>query len=363
MRTSGVILMTALLPTNGHKALIDFAYEFARGMSQDRVIDDLDVIISARTFEPIPGIDRVQAFRNTFFENRRIRIHLHLDDDAPQNPSTEKEWKYWTDICKKFTKGNQIKLFFASEPYGKVMADRLGVEFVPYDIDRTINPVKGSDVRKLPAGIDILDDFRKFYLHTNIIIFGAESCGKTTATKALHNWLNTKYGSFRNRRQFANMTTEFARPYLEMMDDKTVTPAKMRMIELGQVALQNNAWADPNVLATVADTDILSTIGYYRLYQGQETESAQYLFADVRGKNDLYIVMNDGIPFEPDPLRYGGDVRESNTQFWIDLLEEYDCNYYVVTNTDRSLQYAEINAVVKEHLDNIYLPIMEFKRD
>lgn len=42
--------------------------------------------------------------------------------------------------------------------------------------------------------------------------------------------------------------------------------------------------------------------------------------------------MNDGIPSGPDPLRYGGDVRESGSPFWIDLLDEFGCLYILAPN-------------------------------
>lgn len=54
--------------------------------------------------------------------------------------------------------------------------------------------------------------------------------------------------------------------------------------------------------------------------------------------------MNDGIPFEADPLRYGGDKRESGMQHWIDILEEFDLPYYVVP---LGTPYQQTNAVCR----------------
>ena len=47
-------------------------------------------------------------------------------------------------------------------------------------------------------------------------------------------------------------------------------------------------------------------------------------------KSDLYLITQSNIPFEQDPLRYGGDRRESKDEYWIGLCEGYDLNYRVV---------------------------------
>ena len=60
--------------------------------------------------------------------------------------------------------------------------------------------------------------------------------------------------------------------------------------------------------------------------------------------SDLYIVMNSGIPFTPDKLRYGGTVRESTDEFWINILKEFGRPYYRVTETEKFAQIAEVRA-------------------
>ena len=72
--------------------------------------------------------------------------------------------------------------------------------------------------------------------------------------------------------------------------------------------------------------------------------------------------MNDQIPFEQDPLRYGGDVRESKTQFWVDLLEEFGCNYYVVTATLQRHQQMEVARKLIQFFDDETKHINEYKR-
>ena len=109
--------------------------------------------------------------------------------------------------------------------------------------------------------------------------------------------------------------------------------------------------------------NIFSTLGYYRLWGGgtdRDIDLCEYLAKQL--KSDFYIVMNDGIPFEADPLRYGGDKRESGMQYWIDLLEEFKLPYYVVPNTSKHMQtnYA-CNAVIG-FFDDQHKHIREYVR-
>ncbi len=52
-------------------------------------------------------------------------------------------------------------------------------------------------------------------------------------------------------------------------------------------------------------------------------------------KSDLYIVTKSDIPFEVDPLRYGGDKREGSDAYWIDVCERYNLPYVVLETNDR----------------------------
>jgi NadR type nicotinamide-nucleotide adenylyltransferase len=343
MVRNAVILMTALVPTLGHKALIDFALSYA---------GYVDVIVSGRSFEPVSIDDRIAALEE-HYENEPSRLVFikHFDDDAPQNPSTDEEWDYWKNIVLNNDIGEyEYDCIIASEPYGKKMAELIGAEFVPFDPDRNFIDVKGTKVREQIAWRydDLLPEFAR-KMRKVITFFGQESCGKSTMTKLM----NKEYVSY--------MTHEFARPYLEAMDDKTVTHEKMCNIADGQYALEKIARDKTDRPFLFQDTDLLSTIGYNRIYKGEPIDFIETRFN--RHKADLYIVMNDEIPFVEDDLRYGGKVRESTKQFWIDLLEEFGCKYYVVKSTDIRDQEREIWDRLDELFDATWTPIKNFKRD
>lgn len=96
-----------------------------------------------------------------------------------------------------------------------------------------------------------------------------------------------------------------------------------------------NEWRDRPFV--IQDTDLFSTVGYWNLPHWADSlgEVPPGLIDDAKlWRSDLYIVLRSNIEFEADPLRYGGNVRESDDQYWIDLCVKYDLNYVVIDETD-----------------------------
>ena len=345
---NSVILMSAILPTIGHAALIDFGLAFS---------GELHVIVSSKRDEPISGIERVTALRK-HYQGKKVNIHHHINfsGEGAENPTTDLDWQYWKDVVFSFVAEHdrfaKIDYFIASEPYGKKMAELCDAEFIPFDTERKFVRCKSSSVRKsllnnakdIDQWNNILPEMKE-KLVTRVTIFGQESVGKTS----LKDYLADVFG-------FIGIH-EFARPYLEFMDDKSVTYEKMATIAQGQLALQSLAGKNPQSPVIVQDTDLLSTIGYYRIY-GDKRVPIECLNMFAGKKSDLYLLMPDNIPFFPDPLRYGGDKRETSYQFWKDLLDEFNCNYVEIPpieNQRAKSMFAleEINKFVKTKYQHI----------
>ncbi len=342
--SNAVVLMTALVPTVGHKYLIDFAKNLASGT--------VHVIVGTMDCEPVEGHLRYNAIKNTYANNRSVVVH-HLHRDVPQDPSEHPDfWNLWRDIVREFVDVKPDDYFVASELYGMDMAHVLGCKFMPCNRYRETVPVKGTDVRHdlMDSFEFILPEFQK-HIRKTVTVFGAESCGKTTMTRALARELN------------GHFVPEWAREYLETVGAE-VTDERMLAIVHGQAALQKTARNDLfNKPFIFQDTDLFSTVGYYKLWGGgadHDVDLCEHLAK--RLKSDLYIVMNDGIPFEPDPLRYGGDVRESKTQYWIDLLEEYNLPYYVVPLGTHAQQLNAVCREVIKRFEDAHKHIKEYER-
>lgn len=313
---NGLIIMTALLPTVGHKNLIEFGRQFlsARG-------GHLTVLISSRSFEPIYGTFRKQWLEDELYREIRsgaVSIVLSEIDDAPQNPEDHPDfWNWWKNTIISETGISDFEYLFASEPYGIPLAEVLGAKYIPYDQERVITNVSSTAARTdLRLYWDQILEGPRIVLERmfgRFCLFGQESVGKTTFAKHLA------------RRDGYGFQPEWARPYLETVGPE-LTKERMYEIFSGQWAQSNSTMGDHPI--TIMDTDLMSTIGYMRL-KGWEFP-VEWIEDVVDTKATHYFVLPDDIPFEEDQLRYGGKVRETDTQYWIDLLEEFDCEYTIV---------------------------------
>lgn len=309
------VVMTAMPPTTGHLQLIKFA---GRISTEGKVT----VIVGTQPSEPY-AYERYAALRDAVRNAGMLNVDVKwFNTEIEQNPDTPGFRAMWTDIYRGFGCGAGDYIV-ASETYGKWLADMTGASFYPYDIDRSLNPIKATRVRgDLWANFQsVLPEFQR-YLLTKVTIFGAESIGKTTLAKALHDPPDSQW------------LFEYARPYLENTSTD-ITVDSMTAIWRGQRALQEQAY-DFGVPCIIQDTDLFSTVGYWGIPHWRETlgDVPSALVTDALClQSDLYIILKSDIPFEEDPLRYGGDKRETDDQYWIDICEEWELNYVVLDAT------------------------------
>lgn len=317
------VVMTALPPTTGHLQLIQFASRIARSVV---------VIVSTQPSEPYP-LERYEAIRDACNSLRASVYHYNFEME--QDPETPGFREMWADIYRWYGCG-EGDYIVASETYGKWLAEMTGASFFPYDIDRTLNSVKATTIRNDPLDwFDfIIPEFRK-YIQTRVTIFGSESTGKTTLARELR-------GMF-----YSEWLFEYARPYLEN-NSTEITMDAMTAIWMGQRALQEQGSVlDAPIL--IQDTDLFSTVGYWNIphWQDKLGSAPAALVADaLRLKSDLYIITRSNIPFEEDPLRYGGDVRETDDQYWIDLCEQYGLNYVVLDSIGLDVRLLEAGNLI-----------------
>ncbi len=308
--------MTAMPPTSGHLQLIQFANQLGD--------DETTVILCTQPHEPM-SYERAYALREAIAHKGLTKVTVrHLHKTLEQNPKAKGFWKMWEDLMKGFgiTADDCI---VASEKYGQRLAEITGAQFFPYDIDRSLNGAKATPVRADPYANfkNVVPEFQPF-LRTRVTIFGAESTGKTTLSRALAQKLN------------GHWLFEYARPYLENTVNE-ITTRSMTAIWKGQKALQAHADDLVDKPYIIQDTDLFSTVGYWQFphWQTELGQCPQQLVHDALAqKSDLYIVTKSNIPFEEDPLRYGGNVREGSDAYWIDICERYELPYVVLDCAD-----------------------------
>lgn len=355
---TGLILLTAMPLTTGHEDLIKFSFDFLCQNKFDYTEDFLYVLLSVRSFEPDVS-NRIKALQdfcegyNLNCNYNMIKLIIHRDDNAPQNEnesnSKEEFWNYWKDVYWNAFH-YRVDYVFASENYGIKLAKVLNAEFIPYDINRTLNTTKATNIRK---DIYDLDNWNKIsphmrkYLQKRYTIFGAESVGKTTISN-----------KFKMSKE-CTVLHEYARPYLETVGTK-LTNSKMYNIMMGQYSIQNNTYKNSDRPVVIQDTDLLSTIGYYKILGMKIPEIMFELMAET--VSNRYFVLSSNIPFEKDPLRYGGDVRQSDDKFWIDLLEEFNCKYTYVVSNNNSIRYNFIQSIIRDDLNKKSKEYSDFVR-
>lgn len=314
------ILMAALPPTLGHIDLINFA---------QRLTDMTFVILVTRGDTEPYQKERLAALREHFALQPTVIIReLHLESETAEgNP-------YWAEKLKEFgfEKGDTL---VASELWGEEIAVMLNGKFFPYDINREIRYTKATEIREslLEHWEWIIPTFQK-QLQKRVVLFGAESIGKTTLAKALHEKVKYSVNVF-----------EYARPLLELNPKLDVE--KMTDIWLGQKALQETAaLMAPTPSAVFLDTDLYSTLGYWQFWDPETVPEGLERDANLL-KADLYVLLESNIPFEEQAIRYGGKQRESTDDYWEELLKRYELPYVrikAVTVNDRITELAPVLA-------------------
>lgn len=324
----GYVLLTAMPPTVGHDALV----EFAGGLGLDSTV----VIVMTQPGEPYP-YERAAHFKAKF-PPRHGLVHYHMHETIEQDPDAPGFRQMWVNLMVRrfgFEKGDFI---ITSEPYGQWMAEWLEGTWIPFDIDRGITYSKATYVREdyVTRWNWISPEFRQKHLTRRITTFGAESVGKTTLSRTLPLILGSP--------EWAQVLPEWARPYLEAVGPELSTE-KMQNIYRGQSALQAMKFDKPFI---IQDTDLFSTLGYWRMYE-PDTVPDSLIDHAILLQSDLYVLCPSDIPFVPNELRYGGDKRESTDQYWIDLLEEFNLNYIIL---DRKRLGMDIRDAVAEVMPN-----------
>lgn len=321
VKVNGLILGTFMPFHKGHELLINFGKTYINTFADGKLL----VILSSRNIEPIPGQLRVDAIKKTYGDS--IKIYHHDDDNAPQNPvdsNDEEFWKYWKNIIIKASIQCDISPFkfkyvFSSEDYGDKLAKVVEAEHINFDTARSSINISGTKIRNEPVGhTGMINEHMITAMRRRYVMFGAESVGKTTTTKHL------------GKLFFESQTLpEFARPYLERMEDKSPSVENMKKIFMGQYAIEQASISQVGgSLLTFMDTDVMSTFGYARLVKMKHDEFKHLVPKD--DKRTYFILKQEEVPFEKDILRYGGDVRETGDDFWIKLLEEHGMRYFII---------------------------------
>lgn len=327
--TKGLIIGKFYPPHLGHKYLIDFARNYS--------FSHIDVIVFGMESESISTWLRYNALREHYDRCGNVLIHHH-EETLPQYPEEHPDfWNIWKDRITKKVNVDSDTILFASENYGIKLAEVLGCKFIPVDTDRNTYSISGTEVRKnIDWWFDKLLPEMKKYLTKKVVFFGSDSVGKTTMSKIISRSIGGKF------------VPEYARTYLNTYPSETITKDMMHDIARGQLAAQKSDYRFPEKYLTVFDTDFLTTYGYWKLFGFNEDEKFERYVAQhiLYSRNYHYIVLDTNIPFEVDAQRYGGNQRQSDTQFWINILQKFRKPHTLITESNMDKRIGEIVEIV-----------------
>jgi NadR type nicotinamide-nucleotide adenylyltransferase len=234
MINNGLIIGKFMPPHNGHRYCFDVA---------SRLCNTLFIVIDPMEAPSIPVELRLEWIQAICPQ----ATVLVLPRTMPQDPSDTPEfWKIWRIELHRLLPC-RIDAVFASESYGKPLAEHLGALFVSVDIERRAHPISATLIRQNPRRYwSFIPDVVRPYFLKRIAIVGPECSGKTTLVKALHD-------------QFGlGVVPEFADSYLRVHGTKNLTQRDFDLIGEGQYALIRSAECQSGGVL-VSDTDPLST--------------------------------------------------------------------------------------------------------
>jgi NadR type nicotinamide-nucleotide adenylyltransferase len=303
----GFIIGGFRLPTVGHKFLIEFASKWCDG--------NLDVMLNTRDDDAIPGAARHRWLTDQFQGQARIR---RFHNDLPEDPALVPDfWERWNRAILTVLEGKVPDLLFASEGYGKRLAEDLGARFIPVDASRDAIPVSAS---RVTAGIGehwglLLPEARPSFLK-RVAIIGPESCGKTTLARRLAAVFRTAH------------VPEFARSYLEATDPARYPDLDdIEIISAGHAASEDALARQAN-RALFLDTDHICTAVWSEVAWGRVSAAVE---AEIAARPyDLRLLLADDVPFTIDPLRYAGQQRQMKLSHFTEALDRRGLSYKII---------------------------------
>tara|TARA_B100001175_G_scaffold166370_1_gene141058 strand:+ start:787 stop:1350 length:564 start_codon:yes stop_codon:yes gene_type:complete len=155
-----------------------------------------------------------------------------------------------------------------------------------------------------------------------VVVFGPESSGKTTLSRALASHYNVLW------------IEEFARDYLQEKWDKENKVCELNdllPIAYGQIKLENEYSQKTNKLL-ICDTDLLETKVYSETYYDGYCDPLLEKYA-LKNSYDLYILTNIDIPWEKDDLRDKPNEREKMFNAFKETLVKYHRPYIEVSGS------------------------------
>ena len=340
----GLVIGKFYPPHEGHHLLISTAAA---------VCERVSVLVLSHEVESIPHRMRVDWLRRIHAQETNVTF-LGVIDDHPLNFEDAAIW----DLHEAVFRGGvaaitdePVTAVFSSEAYGPELARRLNAVNVPVDPGRGLAPVSGTAIRADPvAHWSRLAPPVRGWFAKRVVIVGAESTGKTTLAGDLAEALRPRGGAYGLTRRVPEYGRDFT--VLKLAADRAATvlagesppkidDLKWRTDEFVTIAERQNAIEDEAAEqggpVLICDTDAFATGIWHERYLGARSPEVE-----TRTRlHPLYLLTHhDDVPFSPDAVRDGEDIRAWMTGRFEDRLRETG-RRFVTLRGDRHQRMAQ----------------------
>jgi HTH-type transcriptional repressor of NAD biosynthesis genes len=297
----------------GHELMISFG---------SAMMDDLVVMVSGKETDVIPLTTRYEWVLDFVSTNKLGNVVVQKHVDKSPTPINIDENGTVLDVDFQLYWANEFHKIepdathiVSSDLYGKVVAKRMGLQWLPVDPNREMFNISGTAIREdSNSNFNYISKSAQPYYTKRIAIIGPESSGKTTMSKQLSLELGTSW------------VTEYGRTLSEAKQND-LSEQDFEDIVFGQQVLMDHMIKNDPWPIMITDTEAYVTYLYSAVYLGTPMESIREF---ARKQNiDHYILLKPA-PWIDDGTRVMSDTSDRE-RFYEDLksLLEEDARSFV----------------------------------
>ena len=254
-------------------------------------VERLYIVVDNIMNDVIAVDKRIQWVKNDYPE----AIVLTQPHSLPQDPSETPEfWNIWRETLFALLP-EKIEAIFASENYGKRLANELNAEFIMVDCQRQQIPISATSIRNdIIRHWEYLSASAKADLVTTICVFGPESTGKSTLTKQLAAYFGVPY------------VDEYAETVIRSKNGDITVEDMVFIVRGHHEKIRQAMTLLPPIL--FVDTDaIASKIWSNELFGKESPIIEEYI---KRQDFTHYLLLDVDLPWQADVHRYRPDNRK-----------------------------------------------------
>ena len=280
----GLLLGSFLPPHAGHVFTVE---------SAQALVDELTILICARSGDTIPGETRL-AWLQEMFPRARVVLDPAAPSVAIDDPDFSGPWAR----AVRALHPERVDTLFAPPRFGNQLALELGAWPATIDPARCTVPISSEDVRDRP-----MEHWRflpppvRAHYATTICLHGPESTGKSTLAPKLAQHYETLY------------VPEYGRTHCESFG-LALTMEDLLVIGRTHCAMTQAARRQCNK-RLILDTDPLMTAVWADMLFGHRDP----WFDAFKGTADFYLLLDIDMPWIDDGTRFFGDAQRRQQFF------------------------------------------------